>query len=195
MAELATYFIHRTGSYLMHYGVSGQKHGLRRYQNEDGSLTPEGREHYGIGQDIRSIYNSSKSIIRKTQKSIRKTKHAFQNPKEAFNSVISKKATVKPLTRKQKEERKKKVKKILFAAGAVTLAAVGAYGLYRLSKLNRGLIDHAKRSVFEGQKAFGSNKGVAASEYGKLNSVRNAKKQLGLRGAKSVIRYARNNRL
>lgn len=36
-------------NYLVHYGVKGQKHGLRRYQNEDGSLTVEGREHYGIG--------------------------------------------------------------------------------------------------------------------------------------------------
>lgn len=35
--------------YLAHYGVKGQKHGKRRWQNEDGSLTPEGREHYGVG--------------------------------------------------------------------------------------------------------------------------------------------------
>lgn len=37
-------------SYLAHYGVLGQKHGKRRYQYEDGSLTPLGRIHYGIGQ-------------------------------------------------------------------------------------------------------------------------------------------------
>lgn len=36
--------------YLAHYGVKGQKHGQRRYQNEDGSLTAEGRDHYGVGQ-------------------------------------------------------------------------------------------------------------------------------------------------
>lgn len=35
--------------YLYHYQVKGAKHGVRRYQNEDGSLTPLGREHYGIG--------------------------------------------------------------------------------------------------------------------------------------------------
>lgn len=38
-------------SYLIHYGVQGQKWGTRRYQNEDGSLTPEGREHYGYGSE------------------------------------------------------------------------------------------------------------------------------------------------
>lgn len=37
------------GSYLIHYGVKGQKHGHRRYQNEDGTLTQEGRIHYGVG--------------------------------------------------------------------------------------------------------------------------------------------------
>ena len=30
--------------FLMHHGVKGQKWGVRRYQNKDGSLTPEGRQ-------------------------------------------------------------------------------------------------------------------------------------------------------
>lgn len=33
---------------LYHYGVEGMKWGVRRYQNEDGSLTALGREHYGL---------------------------------------------------------------------------------------------------------------------------------------------------
>lgn len=37
-------------TYLVHHGVQGQKWGERRYQYEDGSLTPEGRRHYGIGE-------------------------------------------------------------------------------------------------------------------------------------------------
>lgn len=36
-------------NYLVHYGVPGQKWGDRRWQNPDGSLTPEGRRHYGYG--------------------------------------------------------------------------------------------------------------------------------------------------
>lgn len=31
----------------MHYGIFGMKWGVRRYQNKDGSLTPEGYKHYG----------------------------------------------------------------------------------------------------------------------------------------------------
>ena len=36
-------------NYLMHHGIKGQKWGERNYQYEDGSLTPEGRERYGVG--------------------------------------------------------------------------------------------------------------------------------------------------
>ena len=49
-------------SYLIHYGVEGQKWGTRRWQNEDGTYTPEGREHYGIGlKDYKQGYSSSLS--------------------------------------------------------------------------------------------------------------------------------------
>ena len=33
---------------LAHFGTKGMKWGTRRYQNEDGSLTAAGREHYGV---------------------------------------------------------------------------------------------------------------------------------------------------
>lgn len=39
-------------NYLMHYGIKGQKKGVRRYQNEDGSLTPEGEERYLVGNPV-----------------------------------------------------------------------------------------------------------------------------------------------
>lgn len=32
--------------YLAHHGIKGQKWGVRRYENEDGSLTPEGKKRY-----------------------------------------------------------------------------------------------------------------------------------------------------
>lgn len=41
--------------YIAHYGVQGQKWGVRNYQNTDGSLTAEGREHYGVSESNNRI--------------------------------------------------------------------------------------------------------------------------------------------
>lgn len=43
-------------SELYHWGIKGQRWGVRRYQNEDGSLTEAGRERYG-----KRIYEYTKS--------------------------------------------------------------------------------------------------------------------------------------
>lgn len=44
--------------YLMHYGIKGQKWGVRRYQNTDGSLTTAGRARYSKGSGKRARYGS-----------------------------------------------------------------------------------------------------------------------------------------
>ena len=41
-------------SSLAHYGILGQKWGVRRFQNLDRSLTPEGKERYGRGDGKRN---------------------------------------------------------------------------------------------------------------------------------------------
>lgn len=43
---------------LYHHGVKGQRWGVRRYQNEDGSLTEEGKRRYGtVGAEKRITYD------------------------------------------------------------------------------------------------------------------------------------------
>lgn len=63
------------GNELYHYGTKGQKWGLRRYQNEDGSLTEEGRIHYGYGEaraKARAKYDLAKQNYKIAKKESRK---------------------------------------------------------------------------------------------------------------------------
>ena len=46
------YRIVRDNTSLEHHGIIGQKWGIRRFQNADGSLTPEGRARYGSAADF-----------------------------------------------------------------------------------------------------------------------------------------------
>lgn len=41
-----------TNDYIKHYGILGQKWGIRRYQNFDGSYTRAGLERYGRSKDL-----------------------------------------------------------------------------------------------------------------------------------------------
>lgn len=57
---------------LYHHGIKGQRWGVRRYQNPDGSLTPEGEKRYGKRQEAiarmeKSIDDSNKNIARQTK--------------------------------------------------------------------------------------------------------------------------------
>ncbi len=42
-------------SYLIHYGVPGQKWGVRRFQNEDGTYTSEGLERRYTKEGYKSL--------------------------------------------------------------------------------------------------------------------------------------------
>lgn len=66
---------------LKHWGILGQKWGKRNYQYEDGSLTPEGRDHYGVGpprgslerKDKKWLKKQSRTTARSLQKKVQKS--------------------------------------------------------------------------------------------------------------------------
>lgn len=49
---------------LYHYGIKGQKWGIRRYQNPDGTLTEEGKKRYGTAENLNE--KRKRSTIKKT---------------------------------------------------------------------------------------------------------------------------------
>lgn len=74
----SNYLMHH--DFLMHHGIYGQKWGIRRYQNPDGSLTEAGRKRYGVGpgkgvDDINSE-KGTKRRIKDVKKSIAKNNKA-----------------------------------------------------------------------------------------------------------------------
>ena len=71
--------------YLAHYQVKGAKHGVRRYQNLDGSLTAEGRIHYGIGP-ARGSKEAQKNKEKKERVSKRQERKAAKKEKAEAKS-------------------------------------------------------------------------------------------------------------
>lgn len=70
-------------TYLVHYGIKGQKWGIRRYQNPDGSLTPAGRQRYydsGERKSLRTRY------LENRVSSIDRDIHSFDNIKNGVKT-------------------------------------------------------------------------------------------------------------
>lgn len=72
--------------FLEHHGIKGQKWGIRRYQNEDGSLTPEGMKRYNPG--------APDKITRERDKKTGATRYFY---KDSSGNEITYKTNIKQL--------------------------------------------------------------------------------------------------
>lgn len=85
--------------YLAHYGIPGQKRGVRRYQNEDGTLTPEGYRHYGIDPNGRAsaeatsgqLYKYARDVQRDNYNRMRKEGITSRDARRASNTIANEK--------------------------------------------------------------------------------------------------------
>ena len=66
---------------LCHHGIKGQKWGIRRYQNEDGSLTAEGRKRYDVAPSG-EMTESGKKLYLKDKKQDKWSKEDKANTKK-----------------------------------------------------------------------------------------------------------------
>lgn len=87
---MATRFDDWEGDFLAHHGIKGQKWGIRRYQNPDGTLTEAGKKHE---QKVR--YKEIKNIYKQTNAHRRKTydTEAYEQvlkhvPKESIERIL-----------------------------------------------------------------------------------------------------------
>ena len=77
---------------LQHFGVLGMKWGVRRYQNKDGSLTPQGKKRQSVGQTIRNYKLSSarnKNLKKARAARVEKKKEAEQRKQDVESGKIS----------------------------------------------------------------------------------------------------------
>ena len=56
------YYKTKEENYLVHHGIKGQKWGVRRYQNPDGTLTEEGKRRYGNKQNFEIAKKANKYL-------------------------------------------------------------------------------------------------------------------------------------
>lgn len=69
-------------NYLTHYGIKGQKWGIRRYQNPDGSLTSAGRKRYSDSGGIRGAVSKVKNAVTRRGSSSKAAAKKKQEEKE-----------------------------------------------------------------------------------------------------------------
>lgn len=82
---------------IKHHGIKGQKWGVRRYQNADGSLTAAGKKRYGTQENFEKQYQED-------------VKRNVKNTKKAVGAA-QKAATAKQQNRERaKEEKKREIK-------------------------------------------------------------------------------------
>ena len=96
--------------YLMHHGIKGQKWGIRRYQDEDGSYKSGAEGRYDSESD--GSYNKRASRLeKKAAKLQKKAEYARQHPKKKMDP----------------EKKKKIIKGIAIGTAAVGVTAAAAY--------------------------------------------------------------------
>lgn len=134
MGEL---IIRTTNGELYHHGIKGQKWGIRRFQNTDGSLKSAGKKRYDR-----------------------------EKKKQAHHDKIVNKYIKEGLSKKDAEVaalKREKVEKILKVAGAITLTAAAAYVAYNhYDKVTDRILD---TSTELHNISVNSNKGVEDAFY------------------------------
>lgn len=127
---------------LYHHGIKGQRWGVRRYQNADGTLTAAGRRRYEV-QEAKNEYKAAKSEYRQNAKTLSKSglsKNPINNYKsakekygESFANMVDAKAKYAASkydspSKKAKAEKRVYTQALFFAGQKWSTKDVSNYG-------------------------------------------------------------------
>lgn len=122
--------------YLSHHGIKGQRWGVRRYQNKDGSLTPKGRRRLERA-DKKWIKKHDKRVYRKTYNASKKEMKQFVKTELKGMDKVNRNGTINlryanAYNRKLAEVMNRKVKDLRSPSGRVIryVAKRGDIGVY-----------------------------------------------------------------
>lgn len=69
-------------AYLIHHGIKGQRWGVRRFQNADGSLTAAGKKHYSSNSSVGAqVPEHLKDVPKTTRRTAQKDAKEFAEAK------------------------------------------------------------------------------------------------------------------
>lgn len=115
---------------LYHHGIKGQRWGVRRYQNEDGSLTTLGKMRYGA-IEVRKALNNKIRSINESRILNYKRKHLNKMTQDELNTELKRQQTLTAINeekRRQKfakrdTERARKIVSDILESGAKTISS------------------------------------------------------------------------
>ena len=140
--------------FIAHHGIKGQKWGIRRFQNPDGSLTAEGMARYGINSkdpnrsgDLKTRTKALRKASNKAHQTLRYNDYEGNTPEyqlidNALKEVYGEDA--------YKNYEKQKKRRTVLAIAAITAAAVTAIGgpvIYKYAKKGKEISDETIEDI------------------------------------------------
>lgn len=131
--------------YLVHHGIKGMRWGVRRYQNDDGSLTEAGKIRYM--KKAERLVKTYENTRRRSTKSSEKTRNYMSKPRVFRSPYKSDKLSRRSVNDLKKEEKAFKKASSFFEKEVPGFSAKGLNDdqVERLSELGASFVDQKKR--------------------------------------------------